>query len=370
MHDHPGGEPATYLVTGGAGFIGSALCRYLVKEAGLHVVCLDKLTYAASLDSLASIQGHAGFTFCEGDIADSRCVGDLLERHRPAGIINLAAETHVDRSIDGPADFMKTNILGTFNLLDRSLSYWRQLPDARKALFRFLHVSTDEVYGSLTDDDVPFSETTAYSPRSPYSASKASSDHLVNAWHHTYGLPTLITNCSNNYGPYQFPEKLIPLAILRAVQGLRIPIYGAGQQVRDWLFVDDHVRAIHCVLDKAAPGTTFNIGGGSERRNLDVVHTLCDILDEVGLDDVGLRRDKKVNRTRDLIEFVTDRPGHDFRYAIDSRKLQGELGWRPRESFESGIRKTVAWYLDHASWWQPILDGRYKTDRLGLQAQK
>jgi dTDP-glucose 4,6-dehydratase len=364
MRDHSDSKPATYLVTGGAGFIGSALCRYLANDIGAHVICLDKLTYAASMDSLASIRERPGFVFHEGDIADKECVSGILATHRPDAIINLAAETHVDRSIDGPAAFIKTNILGTFNLLETALTHWRSLSGEDRSSFRFLHVSTDEVYGSLTDDDAPFLETTAYSPRSPYSASKASSDHLVNAWHHTYGLPTLITNCSNNYGPFQFPEKLIPLAIVRAVQGKSIPVYGAGQQIRDWLFVDDHVRAIHRVLTKGQTGSTFNIGGSSERRNIEVVHTLCDILDEF-----DLKRVSGNSRTRDLISFVTDRPGHDFRYAIDSTKLQTELGWQPQESFESGMRKTVAWYLQNAPWWQAILDGRYKMDRLGLQAQ-
>jgi dTDP-glucose 4,6-dehydratase len=368
MRNHRDGQPKTYLVTGGAGFIGSALCRYLVKEVGAQVVCLDKLTYAASLDSLSAIRDHAGFTFCEGDIADRQRVGEILEKYQPTGIINLAAETHVDRSIDGPAAFVATNIVGTFNLLETALSYWRLLPNERQESFRFLHVSTDEVYGSLTDNDPPFLETTAYAPRSPYSASKAASDHLVNAWHHTYGLPILITNCSNNYGPYQFPEKLIPLAIVRAVQGLPIPVYGAGMQIRDWLFVDDHVRAIHRVLTGAKPGTTFNIGGGSERRNIEVVQTLCDILDEFEIHR-ETSGGKPIGRARDLIEFVTDRPGHDFRYAIDSRQLKDQLGWQAQETFESGIRKTVAWYLDHASWWRPILSDRYKTDRLGLQVR-
>jgi len=364
MNTHNNITRPTYFVTGGAGFIGSALCRYLVKEANVRVVCFDKLTYAASPEGLNAVREDPNFVFVKGSIGDGELVGELLRLRRPDAVINLAAETHVDRSIDGPAAFMETNILGTFVLLQASLHYWQQLAGEKKDAFRFLHVSTDEVYGSLTDSGGAFLETTPYSPRSPYSASKASSDHLVNTWHHTYGLPILITNCSNNYGPYQFPEKLIPLAIVRAAQHQPIPVYGSGLQVRDWLFVDDHVRAIHAVLTKARPGSTYNVGGNSERRNIEVIHTLCDIIDEVGGGTAG----RKGSR-RDLITHVDDRPGHDFRYAIDSRKLREELNWKPRATFESGMRETVTWYLSHSNWWERILSDRYNTSRLGLAAR-
>jgi dTDP-glucose 4,6-dehydratase len=328
------------LVTGGAGFIGSSFVLSTVAETNEALVNLDKLTYAGRLDNLAGLRGDERHVFVKGDIGDRALVRSLFERHRPRAVVHLAAESHVDRSIEGPAEFVTTNVLGTFSLLEESRAYWESLPGPEKAAFRFLHVSTDEVYGSLGPDDPAFSETTPYAPNSPYSASKAGSDHLVRAYHHTYGLPTLVTNCSNNYGPRQFPEKLIPLMIHHALAGKPLPVYGDGQNVRDWLYVMDHCGALRAVLERGRPGEVYNIGGGAEMKNLDLVQTLCSLLDEA--------RPRARGSYAELISFVKDRPGHDRRYAIDSRKIQRELGWKPQESFESGLAKTVRWYLDEA----------------------
>ena len=345
------------LITGGAGFIGSCLVRQLVGD-GIQVVNLDCLTYAGNLDSLVDAEGAANYVFVQGDIGDSALVTSLLNTHRPAAIVNLAAESHVDRSIDGPRDFVQTNVVGTFELLMAARAYWESLPQGERERFRFLHVSTDEVYGSLGPDG-KFTETTAYAPNSPYSASKAASDHFVRAFHHTYGLPTLTTNCSNNYGPYQFPEKLIPLMILNALEGKPLPVYGDGQNVRDWLYVEDHCRAIRLVLQKGRPGDVYNIGGNCERANLTVVQEICRLVDE-------LRPGLHHSPCESLIQFVHDRPGHDRRYAIDCTKLQTELGWQPEESFESGLRRTVRWYLDHSEWIDRVTTGKYRRERLGM----
>ncbi|MDD5402920.1 MAG: dTDP-glucose 4,6-dehydratase [Sulfuricella sp.] len=341
------------LVTGGAGFIGSNFILDWIASERTPVVNLDKLTYAGNLENLAALQGDPRHVFVHGDICDGALVGRLLREHKPRAIVHFAAESHVDRSIHGPADFIETNINGTFRLLEEARAYWQELPQAEKAAFRFLHVSTDEVYGSLGPDDPPFSETTPYAPNSPYSASKAASDHLVRAYHHTYGLPTLTTNCSNNYGAYQFPEKLIPLIILNALNGKPLPIYGDGLNIRDWLHVGDHCTAIRAVLAKGRPGETYNIGGWNEKTNLDVVHTVCNILDE-------LQPDSLLTPHASLLTFVKDRPGHDRRYAIDARKIERELGWRPAETFETGMRKTVRWYLEHAGWIQNVTSGAYR----------
>jgi dTDP-glucose 4,6-dehydratase len=341
------------LVTGGAGFIGSNFILDWIASERTPVVNLDKLTYAGNLENLAALQGDPRHVFVHGDICDGALVGRLLREHKPRAIVHFAAESHVDRSIHGPADFIETNINGTFRLLEEARAYWQELPQAEKAAFRFLHVSTDEVYGSLGPDDPPFSETTPYAPNSPYSASKAASDHLVRAYHHTYGLPTLTTNCSNNYGAYQFPEKLIPLIILNALNGKPLPIYGDGLNIRDWLHVGDHCTAIRAVLAKGRPGETYNIGGWNEKTNLDVVHTVCNILDE-------LQPDSLLTPHASLLTFVKDRPGHDRRYAIDARKIERELGWRPAETFETGMRKTVRWYLEHAGWIQNVTSGEYR----------
>ena len=346
------------IVTGGAGFIGSAVVRTMLAESDWQVVNLDKLTYAGNLDSLASVAGNPRYKFVHLDICDKTGVRDLLTAERPDAIMHLAAESHVDRSIDGPSAFVETNVVGTFNLLEQALAYWRGLGEGARDKFRFHHVSTDEVYGSLGAEGL-FREDNPYQPNSPYSASKASSDHFVRAWHHTYGFPSLITNCSNNYGPFHFPEKLIPLNILRGLEGKPMPVYGKGENIRDWLFVEDHARALIAVLQKGRVGEVYNIGGNAERRNIDVVHAICDLLDE-------MLPASRFRPHRDLITFVTDRPGHDLRYAIDSTKLQTELGWRPRENFESGLAKTVRWYLDNKPWWERILSGSYRTERLGL----
>jgi dTDP-glucose 4,6-dehydratase len=342
------------LVTGGAGFIGSNFIREWVGVTGEPVVNLDKLTYAGNPHSLADIAGRPGYTFVHGDIGDASMVAQLLERHDVRAIVNFAAESHVDRSIHGPGEFIQTNVVGTFHLLESARAHWGKLPEARKSSFRFLHVSTDEVYGSLTPVDPPFSERNRYEPNSPYSASKAASDHLVRAYNHTYGLPVVTTNCSNNYGPFQFPEKLIPLCIHNALAGKPLPIYGDGQQVRDWLYVTDHCSAIRRVLETGRIGEVYNIGGASERPNLEVVHTLCATLDRL-----HPRADGKPYSSQ--ITFVQDRPGHDRRYAIDASKIGGELGWRPAETFASGIEKTVRWYLENQAWVRQVTSGEYRT---------
>ncbi|KAB2928662.1 MAG: dTDP-glucose 4,6-dehydratase [Dechloromonas sp.] len=347
------------LVTGGAGFIGSNFVLDWLAQSDEPVVNLDALTYAGNLENLASLQGDQRHVFVQGDIGDFALVAGLLAKHRPRAIVNFAAESHVDRSIHGPEDFVQTNIVGSFRLLEATRAYWGCLDATEKAAFRFLHVSTDEVYGSLAKDDPPFSETNRYEPNSPYSASKAASDHLVRAYHHTYGLPVLTTNCSNNYGPYHFPEKLIPLVIHNALAGKPLPIYGDGQQVRDWLYVKDHCSAIRRVLAAGRPGETYNVGGWNEKPNLDVVHTLCAILDEL-----SPRPDGKPYREQ--ITYVTDRPGHDRRYAIDAGKIERELGWKPAETFETGIRKTVRWYLDNQAWVANVTSGAYR-DWVGKQ---
>ncbi len=343
----------TILVTGGAGFIGSNFVHQWLAEGRGRIVNLDKLTYAGNYENLKSLEDNKDHIFVRGDIADQTLVASILSDHKPSAIVNFAAESHVDRSITGPDAFIQTNVVGTFNLLEAALSYWKAQSDAARAGFRFLHVSTDEVYGSLQKDDPAFKETTAYAPNSPYSASKASSDHLVRAYHHTYGLPTLTTNCSNNYGPYQFPEKLIPLIVHNALKGLNLPIYGDGSNIRDWLYVMDHCSAIGAVLEKGLPGEVYNIGGNSEKTNLEVVHTICSILDEWVPKAGGKKYDT-------LITFVTDRPGHDQRYAIDPAKIRREIGWEPRESFESGMAQTVRWYLDHSQWVENITTGNYQ----------
>jgi len=342
----------TILVTGGAGFIGGNFVLDWFAQSNEPVVNVDKLTYAGNPQTLKALAAKAEHVFVKADIGDRAVISDLLKKYRPRAIINFAAESHVDRSIDGPAEFIQTNVVGTFNLLEATRSYWAQLPEADRAAFRFLHVSTDEVYGSLSSQAPPFAETNAYEPNSPYSASKAASDHLVRAWHHTYGLPVLTTNCSNNYGPYHFPEKLIPLVILNAVAGKVLPIYGDGQQVRDWLFVRDHCSAIRRVLADGKLGETYNVGGWNEKPNLEVVRTICTILDE-------LKPRQDGRSYAEQISFVKDRPGHDRRYAIDARKLERELGWKPTETFETGIRKTVAWYLDNPEWTSNVQSGAY-----------
>ncbi len=346
------------MVTGGAGFIGSALCRLLVADEGVEVLNVDKLTYAANLDSLKPIAGAPNYRFAQADICDRETMARLISDFAPDGIIHLAAESHVDRSIDGAADFIETNVVGTFQLLEAARSYWDGLVGARRDRFRFLHVSTDEVYGSLGASGL-FEETTAYDPSSPYSASKAASDHLALAWHRTYGFPALISNCSNNYGPYQFPEKLIPLMILNAMEGASLPVYGDGLNTRDWLYVDDHARALSLILRQGRLGEKYNVGGRNEQTNIGVVEQICEHLDR-RLDDGRARRS--------LISFVTDRPGHDRRYAIDATKLETELGWRAQETFATGLSKTVDWYLDNRDWWQPLREGVYAGDRLGLKA--
>lgn len=340
------------LVTGGAGFIGANFVLNWLATNNEAVINLDKLTYAGNLNNLSSLKDDARHLFVHADINNKATVNRLLQEHQPRAIIHFAAESHVDRSIHGPAAFIETNVNGTFSLLESVRNYWQALPDAEKAAFRFLHVSTDEVYGSLEANDPPFTETTAYAPNSPYSASKAASDHLVRAYHHTYGLPTLTTNCSNNYGPLHFPEKLIPLVITNARAGKDLPIYGDGSQVRDWLYVSDHCAAIRRVLEAGRPGETYNIGGWNEKTNLNVVHTICDLLDEL--------QPKANGSYRDQIRHVKDRPGHDKRYAIDARKIERELGWKPAESFETGLRKTVSWYLANDAWTEQVLSGEYK----------
>ncbi|MGH7593634.1 MAG: dTDP-glucose 4,6-dehydratase [Gemmatimonadales bacterium] len=349
----------TYLVTGGAGFIGSALVRQLMAETDHNVVNVDKLTYAGNLESLAGAARHPRHRFVQLDVCDAAALRDVLTAAQPDAVVHLAAESHVDRSIDGPADFIRTNLIGTYTMLEEALRYWRTLAPARAAAFRFLHVSTDEVFGSI-DSPRLFTEATPYDPSSPYSASKAGSDHLARAWQRTYGLPVVISNCSNNYGPCQFPEKLIPLTIQKAIGGEPLPVYARGEHVRDWLYVEDHVRALRLVLERSAPGCTYNVGGNNERRNIDVVCAVCALLDELHPDAAG--------RHQRLITFVVDRPGHDLRYAIDATRLRDELGWVPRESFESGLRKTVEWYLGNQAWVARVMNGAYRGERLGVAA--
>lgn len=348
------------LVTGGAGFIGSALVRHLIENTEHEVLNFDKLTYAGTLTSLSPIASSPRYRFKQGDICDERALTAAIEDFQPDVITHLAAESHVDRSIDGPDAFIQTNIVGTYTMLAAALDYWRKLPAGRGQAFRFHHISTDEVFGSLGETGY-FTESTPYDPRSPYSASKAGSDHLVSAWGHTFGLPVLITNCSNNYGPYHFPEKLIPLMIVKALAGEPLPVYGNGTNIRDWLYVEDHVRALQCVFEKGVPGQTYNVGGNSERRNIDVVKTVCNILDR-------LQPRKDGQSYLGQITYVADRPGHDQRYAIDAGKISGELGWNPTESFESGIEKTVTWYLSNRDWWADILDRTQAAKRRGLGA--
>lgn len=346
------------LVTGGAGFIGSALVRRLIEHTDHEVLVFDKLSYAGVLSSLAPAADSDRYRFVQADICDAEAVAQALAEFQPQVVAHLAAESHVDRSIDGPGAFVQTNLVGTFVMLNQALGYWRGLSDADKAAFRFHHISTDEVFGSLGDEGL-FTETTPYDPRSPYSASKAGSDHLVRAWGHTYGLPVLVTNCSNNYGPYHFPEKLIPLIIIRALNGEPLPVYGDGSNVRDWLFVDDHARALQAVFEKGAPGETYNVGGNAERKNIEVVQAICAILDEV-----QPRADGKPYAEQ--ITYVTDRPGHDQRYAIDASRIRDYLGWTPSVTFEEGIGRTVRWYLENRDWWGDILKARYATQRLGV----
>lgn len=347
------------LVTGGAGFIGSALVRFLIQQTQHQVINIDKLTYAANLDNLKPIDHSPRYHFIQADICDEPLMQQLFAEHQPDAVMHLAAESHVDRSIDGPRAFLDTNILGTYSLLQAARTLWKVLPEIRQSTFRFLHVSTDEVYGSLGADGY-FTEQTAYAPNSPYSASKASSDMLVRAWHQTFGLPTLISNCSNNYGPYQFPEKLIPVTILNALKGQPLPVYGTGQNIRDWLFVDDHVVALYRILCDGCVGETYNIGGHNEKQNLELVQEICRILDDL------LPASPHVPHAR-LIQFVTDRPGHDLRYAIDASKMERELGWRPSFTVEAGLRQTVQWYLEHPEWWQAVLNRGFQEDqRLGM----
>ena len=348
------------LVTGGAGFIGSAVVRHIIENTQDSVVNVDKLTYAGNLESLESVENHPRYAFEQVDICDAKELARVFEQHKPDTVMHLAAESHVDRSIDGPAAFIETNIVGTYTLLEASRAYWNSLDDEKKAAFRFHHISTDEVYGDLEGTDDLFTETTPYAPSSPYSASKASSDHLVRAWLRTYGLPTIVTNCSNNYGPFHFPEKLLPLMILNALDGKPLPVYGNGQQIRDWLFVEDHARALYKVVTEGEIGETYNIGGHNEKANIDVVRTICALLEEL-----VPNKPEGVAKYEDLITYVKDRPGHDVRYAIDAAKIGRELGWKPLETFESGIRKTVEWYLNNKKWWSRVLDGSYNRERLG-----
>jgi len=350
------------LVTGGAGFIGSALIRHLINDTDHEVLNLDKLTYAGNLESLRQVENDPRYRFLQADIGDQAAVSEALSSFQPDAIMHLAAESHVDRSIDGPAAFIQTNIVGTYALLEATRAYWSKLNEPRRQAFRFHHISTDEVYGDLHGVDDLFSETTPYAPSSPYSASKAASDHLVRAWQRTYGLPVLLTNCSNNYGPYHFPEKLIPLVILNALDGKPLPVYGNGQQVRDWLFVEDHARALLQVVTRGQIGETYNIGGHNEQKNLDVVHAICDLLDEL--------QPRAAGSYREQITFVSDRPGHDLRYAIDASKIARELGWTPAETFPSGLRKTVRWYLDNLDWCRRVQDGSYQRERLGAPKEQ
>ncbi|EHA1082874.1 dTDP-glucose 4,6-dehydratase [Photobacterium damselae] len=349
-----------FLITGGAGFIGSAVVRHIINNTQDSVINLDKLTYAGNLESLYDVENSDRYVFEQVDICDREELDRVFAQHQPDAVMHLAAESHVDRSIDGPAAFIETNIIGTYTMLEAARQYWNQLDADRKSAFRFHHISTDEVYGDLEGTDDLFTETTSYSPSSPYSASKASSDHLVRAWLRTYGLPTIVTNCSNNYGPYHFPEKLIPLMILNALEGKQLPVYGNGMQIRDWLYVEDHASALYTVVTQGEIGETYNIGGHNEKANIEVVKTICSLLEEL-----VPNKPQGITQYQDLITYVTDRPGHDVRYAIDATKIAADLGWRPTETFESGIRKTVEWYLNNEKWWSRVLDGSYSRERLG-----
>lgn len=353
------------LVTGGAGFIGSAVVRHIIENTHDSVINVDKLTYAGNLSSLVNIDTSDRYRFYRADICNRGALETIFDAEEPDAVMHLAAESHVDRSIDGPGDFIQTNMVGTFILLEAARTYWLSLGDERKQGFRFHHISTDEVYGDLEGDDDLFLETTPYAPSSPYSASKAGSDHLVRAWYRTYGLPVLLTNCSNNYGPYHFPEKLIPHVILNALDGKPLPIYGDGQQIRDWLYVEDHARALYKVVTEGAIGETYNIGGHNEKKNIDVVKTICEILEHLAPDNTHSRASGNSGGFEGLITYVKDRPGHDRRYAIDASKIERELGWVPEETFESGIEKTVRWYLNNHHWWQAVMDGSYSMQRLG-----
>ncbi|WP_234495028.1 dTDP-glucose 4,6-dehydratase [Vibrio maritimus] len=350
------------LVTGGAGFIGSAVIRHILKDTSDSVVNVDVLTYAGNLESLPGADKSERYAFEQVDICDFAALEAAFKKHQPDAVMHLAAESHVDRSIDGPAAFIQTNLVGTFNMLEVARQYWKTLDESKQSAFRFHHISTDEVYGDLEGTDDLFTEETSYEPSSPYSASKAGSDHLVRAWGRTYGFPVLVTNCSNNYGPYHFPEKLIPLMILNALEGKQLPVYGDGLQIRDWLFVEDHARALYKVVTEGKVGETYNIGGHNEKANIDVVKTICSLLEEL-----VPNKPQGVNHYQDLIAYVTDRPGHDVRYAIDASKIERELGWTPAETFESGIRKTVEWYLNNREWWTRVLDGSYSRERLGTE---
>ena len=348
------------LITGGAGFIGSAVVRYIINCTQDSVINVDKLTYAGNLESLVEVESHDRYVFEKVDICNRVELERVFSEHQPDAVMHLAAESHVDRSIDGPAAFIETNIVGTYTLLEATRAYWNTMEEGKKSAFRFHHISTDEVYGDLEGTDDLFTEETSYAPSSPYSASKASSDHLVRAWQRTYGLPTLVTNCSNNYGPFHFPEKLIPLMILNALDGKALPVYGDGMQIRDWLFVEDHARALYKVVTEGEVGETYNIGGHNEKANIEVVKTICSLLEEL-----VPTKPEGVVQYQDLITYVTDRPGHDVRYAIDAKKIERELGWKPEETFETGIRKTVEWYLNNKEWWSRVLDGSYSRERLG-----
>lgn len=354
------------LITGGAGFIGSAVVRHVIENTTDSVVNIDKLTYAGNVESVAPVSDNKRYHFVQADICDADAMAEVFEKYQPTAVMHLAAESHVDRSIDGPADFMQTNIIGTFTLLEAARSYWSALSDDKKVAFRFHHISTDEVYGDLEGTDDLFTEETSYEPSSPYSASKASSDHLVRAWNRTYGLPVIVTNCSNNYGPYHFPEKLIPHVILNALDAKPLPIYGDGSQIRDWLYVEDHARALYKVVTEGVVGETYNVGGHNEKKNIEVVETLCSILDELKpISGNPAFSSSSLTNYNELITFVKDRPGHDVRYAIDASKIDKELGWIPEESFETGIRKTVEWFLKNENWWKRVLSGEYQLERIG-----
>lgn len=353
------------LVSGGAGFIGSAVIRHIIENTADSVINVDKLTYAGNLNSLATVLPSERYVFCQVDICDQAALGEVFQEHRPDAVMHLAAESHVDRSIDGPGEFIQTNIVGTYQLLTIARKYWQGLAQEKQPAFVFHHVSTDEVYGDLEGAEGFFTEETAYDPSSPYSASKASSDHLVRAWYRTYGLPVVITNCSNNYGPYHFPEKLIPHMILNALKGMPLPVYGDGTQVRDWLYVEDHARALYKVITEGKIGETYNIGGHNEKKNIEVVQSICALLEELAPGNPNSTASGRGYAK--LIKFVKDRPGHDLRYAIDASKIENELAWRPQESFESGLRKTVGWYLENSDWWQAVLDGSYQLQRLGAE---